>query len=343
VPKRIVDGEALWTSGTLKLLPKADALALFVYCWLLPIAESNGVFEFDVSAIHARTMQYHDIFTEDELAEYLKLYNEYGLLFIWQNYGKQYGFWVNINKKGRLPKAGQYSCDLPNPPVDQLNRYISSSRKKLTDENNRRESLYKIDVSEMTQYPEVYEKEEDNYLPSSTPTPSGLGLGIGLDRGREKSSSLAGERSSGTYKQGEFSYADKKPDKIYSIFVEKWETAVGAGAVCKKPHQQGWTWFVQTCEAAEADTLVPAFELWSAEHADPGNHTPIGDFLRNLAEYTQRLVQKAPENALEALGREESIRKDIEAAKAINDACRAQETQGESIEELLARAEKQLD
>lgn len=342
MPKRLVDGEALWTSRNLKALPKADPLALLIYCWLLPIAEANGVFEYDVEMIHTRTMLYHDIVSKEDLEDYLSLYREYGFLFVWTHYGKEYGFWVNMEK--RLPKTKYVSKEMPDPPRSLLERYISASRKKLNNTEYPGKSLYQTPIQDSIEIDNLLENEEDTSLPTSNQNALGLDR-LGKVRGNtatDLESSLA-ERQTGEYRKDEFSYVNKKPDSIYSLLVEKWGEAVGAGAVCKKPHQQGWTWFADTCKATEADTLVPAFELWASEHAEPGNHTPIGDFLRNMAEYTQRLVQKAPENALEALGREESIRRDLEAAKAVNDACRAQESQGESLEELLARAEKQLD
>ncbi len=149
-------------------------------------------------------------------------------------------------------------------------------------------------------------------------------------------------RQKGKYKKGEFSHLNGKPDRIYGQFVEIWSEAVGAGAVCKKPFKSGWDWFVDTCGAAEADTLVPAFELWAEENASASEDRPIGAFLGNLTQYTQRLAGPKAIDPHVELVRKRSIERDIAEAKErnANALYKPPEQEGESIEELIARLEK---
>jgi hypothetical protein len=131
MPKRIVDGEGIWLSNKLASMGAIDAIPILLYAWLLPIAEHNGVFEYDPRAIHKRTLAYHDILEENELVDCLNLYRDAGLLFVWteQKDGKEYGYWVGSDKKGRLPGkeySKRYSWP-PEPPKSLLGKYIEES------------------------------------------------------------------------------------------------------------------------------------------------------------------------------------------------------------------------
>lgn len=168
----------------------------------------------------------------------------------------------------------------------------------------------------------------------------------------EKEKMPENSRQKGQYKKGEFGYLNGKPEKIYTTFVEIWSDYVGPGAICRKPYKRGWDWFEETCKAAEADTLVPAFELWAKDNADPSTDQPIGDFLRDLTKYTQLLVVKKPED-LDAMAeveriRAQTIQRSIAEAKARNACIMAQkqaeaEVSTESVEELLARLGAQIE
>ncbi len=51
MPKRIVDGEALWTSSKVRRLPLEYR---FHYANWIPLAAANGVFEIDLDSIRSR-------------------------------------------------------------------------------------------------------------------------------------------------------------------------------------------------------------------------------------------------------------------------------------------------
>ena len=144
-------------------------------------------------------------------------------------------------------------------------------------------------------------------------------------------------RQKGKYQKGEFSHLNN-PNKIYSKFVEVWRDTVGAGSVCKKPFKNGWDWFVDICEAADADTLVPAFELWAQENASVSQDQPVSAFLGVLTDYTQRLAEPkagaGTEDLQLKLDYEASVKRDIAEAKERNV---IPEQKGESVEDLFAR------
>ena len=105
MPKRVIDGEALWTSKKLKNLGATDCLATLLYCWLLPLADHQGVFEYDLDLIWKDALFYLDIMTPTELADYLSLYVKGGLLLVFESNSKKWGYWVGMEKSGRLPGA----------------------------------------------------------------------------------------------------------------------------------------------------------------------------------------------------------------------------------------------
>ncbi len=129
MPKRVVDGEALWTSRKLKNVEPEWMRG--EYANLLSLALANGVFEADADQIWARVYAYlRPNIARDDVAKILTAFERAGLLFCWQDEtGKRWGFWVGIAKPGRLPKLsrlkGRHERLGPDPPGEQLNQYLS--------------------------------------------------------------------------------------------------------------------------------------------------------------------------------------------------------------------------
>lgn len=118
MPKRIVDGEALWTSGKLKRVPQE--LRTHYANWL-PLAEANGVFEVDFDIIKARVYPILDPdFSTENVQEVFAHFKEAGLLQVWNDAGKTWAYFVGIGKSGRLPVEAhlkRYKGLPPNPPA----------------------------------------------------------------------------------------------------------------------------------------------------------------------------------------------------------------------------------
>lgn len=129
-PKRVIHGEGIWNSDKLASVDPIWVRA--EYANLVPLALANGVFEFNVKRIWATVYAYNrpDI-TVEKVKEIFDSLVRAGLLFVWSDSatGKQWGFWVGIDKTGRLPSKSRlqkgHDATGPNPPHDDLKEYIS--------------------------------------------------------------------------------------------------------------------------------------------------------------------------------------------------------------------------
>ncbi len=106
MPKRILDGDALWKSGTISQVQPPRFRA--EYANLLPLAMASGSFECDPRAIWATCYSYNrpDITPEDTVA-ILDEFERVKLLYRWTVSGHTWGYWVGIEKPGRLPSQAR--------------------------------------------------------------------------------------------------------------------------------------------------------------------------------------------------------------------------------------------
>lgn len=109
MPKRLVDGDAIWTSDKLALVepPKFRA----EYANMLPLAMANGSFECTPAKVYrlAYACNRPDVTLQDVTA-ILDEFERVRMLFRWTTSdGKTWGFWVGIDKPGRLPKGNEYA------------------------------------------------------------------------------------------------------------------------------------------------------------------------------------------------------------------------------------------
>ena len=103
MPKRIIDGEALWQSDKLGQVKPVRFRA--EYANLIPLALANGSFECNSRAIWAKVYATNrpDI-TVDDVSQILDEFERVTMLIRWQEDGKVWGYWIGIDKLGRLPK-----------------------------------------------------------------------------------------------------------------------------------------------------------------------------------------------------------------------------------------------
>lgn len=186
MPKRIIDGEAIWTSLRLRELG-TDALPALYYLWLLPTATANGTFECDADLIWRSCFSWYQNWriTPKEVESFIQLYHEHGLLFLWTN-GRRWGYWIGIEKPGRLPgtkriNTHQLYCAVDNEAVPwrEVAEYKRSHGWRLTDEER----------AQCTSLLPGMEQTPDNLRSSSVAPPealrssSALGIGIGIGSG----------------------------------------------------------------------------------------------------------------------------------------------------------------
>jgi len=132
VPKRVLDGDAMWTSTKLSECPE---WSIPFYAWIYPLADANGSFELtNMRVIWSKVAPILPTFTPDTLAELVRIFRERGLLFVWDENGKRYGHWVGSEKKGRLPQPARRTArygPLLAPPVpsQQLQEFELRQRK----------------------------------------------------------------------------------------------------------------------------------------------------------------------------------------------------------------------
>ena len=127
MPKRIVDGDAIATSKTLRKVPEKFRLH---YPYLLTLAFANGVFEYAPDAIWAsRYSLLMPSITVEKVTEILLLFEDSGLLFKYVANGKLYGYWIKSDVPGRLPplsRIGLHEKTGPPPPAAELACYMES-------------------------------------------------------------------------------------------------------------------------------------------------------------------------------------------------------------------------
>jgi hypothetical protein len=129
MPKRIVDGDAIWTSN--KLLLVATEAFRAEYANLLPLSNANGSFECSPRRVWRDVYSYNRPSVSCEMV--VRILDELEaarLLFRWKHTdGHIWGFWVGIRRKGLLPgvtanKRGDYKVG-EEPPPGPLSRFIA--------------------------------------------------------------------------------------------------------------------------------------------------------------------------------------------------------------------------
>jgi hypothetical protein len=102
VPKRVVDGEAIATSFKIRRIQEEWRIH---YPYLLTLALANGTFECDPEVIWAKRYAiFMPSMTKEHVAEMIRAFEAADLLRTWRDKeGRLCGWWVGINKPGRLP------------------------------------------------------------------------------------------------------------------------------------------------------------------------------------------------------------------------------------------------
>jgi hypothetical protein len=172
MPRRIVDGEAIWLSDKIGLVEPPQYRAEFAT--LVPLMNGYGTFECSAKVIWAKvyTCNRPDI-TLAEVAKILDEYQRVGLLFRWEENGKVYGHWVGSLKPGRLPARSERTtkekriCE--KIPTEALAEFMGVKP----------DFLYKSELADVLTPLKSTLRVAAEYPPSS----QGLGIGDGNVRG----------------------------------------------------------------------------------------------------------------------------------------------------------------
>jgi hypothetical protein len=132
MPKRVLDGEGLWRSEKLARVQPEKFRA--EYANQLPLAHANGVFECDARRVWAEVYAFNR--PEVSITDVEAIQAEFervGMFFRWKaSDGKTWGYWVGIERPGRLPPASRLKTRHetlgPEPPESALKAYVDSHR-----------------------------------------------------------------------------------------------------------------------------------------------------------------------------------------------------------------------
>jgi hypothetical protein len=129
MPSRMIDYEAIWTSGRLKSCKESMR---HEYVWLYGLADANGCFELNMDAIKSHVSAIRPKLGSARLAKIFEEFRAHGLLFTWISDGTLYGFWTNSDRSGRLPPEThrhRYKKFAPPIPKEALAEYEAKFRR----------------------------------------------------------------------------------------------------------------------------------------------------------------------------------------------------------------------
>jgi hypothetical protein len=134
MPKRVLDFDAIWASDK---LASCAPWARVEYAWMYGLADCNGTFELtNLRVIFGRVYAIRDDISIEHLSRVLEEFNAKGLLFIWEENGKKYGYWTGSEVQGRLPppswraRLERLAPAVPRATLAEYRRGFSSSQLK---------------------------------------------------------------------------------------------------------------------------------------------------------------------------------------------------------------------
>jgi hypothetical protein len=131
MPRRVLDGDAMWASTKLSELPEG---MIPEYAWFFPLADANGSFEItNLRIIWGKVAAIRPNLTLEYVNEIVHAFHERGLLFTWEKDGKRYAHWVGSDQPGRLPAPARRTkrygpIFAPPVPVSELREYLARLR-----------------------------------------------------------------------------------------------------------------------------------------------------------------------------------------------------------------------
>lgn len=173
MPKRVVDGDALWVSEKLTCVPEKYRAE---YAWILPLGQANGAFECSPMAVWRLCYSaLRSDWTTSDVAAMLDAFEAAKMLIRWTDKSnKTFGFFIGIQKEGRLPKpsdrvksAKQWQAGMV--PAKELAKFLGVTVKEV-------EADYR-DLLATTSRP------ARGKVATNSPTGNGVGVGSGIGLG----------------------------------------------------------------------------------------------------------------------------------------------------------------
>jgi hypothetical protein len=129
MPKRVIDGEGVWRSDKIANVQPLTARA--EYANILPLALANGSFECSAQRVWSLVYSYNRPDISPQMVDlFLRAFETARLLFRWtEPDGKQWGYFVGIEKPGRLPgksRKGKNEKVGAEPPEKDLRKFLDS-------------------------------------------------------------------------------------------------------------------------------------------------------------------------------------------------------------------------
>lgn len=164
--KRVIDGDAMRASGKLaKCTTKIPASSAVYYPWFYTLSDSNGVVETtNTRVIWMEVAKILPFLKLPHVEAILEEYEREGLLFVWTENGKRFGYFTGSEVPGRLP------------PKSWRDRYDHAKTKVPKNELLTYTSRFTPDVI----------KAKTGWTQGNIKAGIGIGLGIGIGSGREK-------------------------------------------------------------------------------------------------------------------------------------------------------------
>lgn len=121
MPKRVIDGEAVWASDKIAAcVHELPASTGVYYPWFYPLADVNGSFECtSTRVIHGRIALQLPFLTLAHTELVLHDFHQNGLLFVWVKEGKRWAHWTKSEEKSSVPKSQRDRYRPTAPPVPQ--------------------------------------------------------------------------------------------------------------------------------------------------------------------------------------------------------------------------------
>ena len=146
MPKRILDGDAMWSSSK---LARCIEWAIPEYAWLYSLADANGSFEItNLRVIHGKIAAIRPNMGIETLQKVFAEFQRNGLLFVWSISGKSYGHWTGSDQPGRLPPPStrsRFEAYAPPVPKHALKKYTDACEKLFTESSRQHQEPLLID------------------------------------------------------------------------------------------------------------------------------------------------------------------------------------------------------
>ena len=180
MPKRVVDGEAIATSFKIRRIQEEWRIH---YPYLLTLALANGTFECDPEVIWAKRYAiFMPSMTKEHVAEMIRAFEGADLLRTWRDKeGRLCGWWVGINKPGRLP------------PKSRLKRHEEALGPELPRAVLSQPTCNLTAGHQVESVGAVQDGAQETPTEHVRNTSCGLGLGLGL--GEENGAPLVGQNA----------------------------------------------------------------------------------------------------------------------------------------------------